>query len=225
MSNKTLYVFGDSWPAGSDLDDVVKQGFPYLIAQKNNYTLDNLSQQATSLEHATWQFIKAVERKPITKGDLVLFCITNPDRSWYWKNGYPLEMHPANTNHIISSNYYKYIYSEDLANANAIKNMLMVYAMCQTLGVTCLFVYNWTVPLTKNSTMPGIRLLPTELFYDKSLHEISGADITQGSHPNKLGHQRIADQLSAWIKTMAKAQFRSPSAMNSYAERWDYYDN
>ena len=38
----TLYVFGDSWPAGSDLDDVVKQGFPYLIAQKNNYKLDNI---------------------------------------------------------------------------------------------------------------------------------------------------------------------------------------
>ena len=197
----TLYVFGDSWPAGSDLDDVVKQGFPYLIAQKNNYKLDNLSQAAVSIDQTCWEFIKTAERKTLASGDIVLFCITNPDRSWYWENGYPLEIHPNNTNHLVQSQWYKYFHSNDLACANAIKNLLMVYAMCGILGVKCLFVYNWTVPLQKNSTMPGVRLLPTESFYKKSLHEISGADVTQGQHPSSVGHQRIADELSAWIKT------------------------
>jgi hypothetical protein len=201
MSNKTLYVFGDSWPAGAELRDNVKQGFPYLIAQKNNYLLDNLSQACTSLEQATWEFVKSLERKPIKGGDIVLFCITNPDRSWYWKDGYPAEIHPRNTNHPIGSKYYKYIYSEDLAHANAIKDLLMVYGWCKTLGVTCLFVYNWTQPLHSNSTMPGIKLLPTELFYNKSLYEISGANVPQGDHPDHQGHQRIADELSAWVKT------------------------
>ena len=201
IKDKTLYVFGDSWPAGVDLHDVVKQGFPYLVAQENNYLLDNLSQAATSLEQATWQFVKAVERKSSRKGDIVLFCITNPDRSWYWENGYPMELHPANSNHAIGSKYYKYIYSQDLAHANAIKDLLMVYGLCKTLGVTCLFVYNWTVPLQSIPAMTGIKLLPTELFYNKSLHEISGANIPQGDHPDHQGHQRIADELSAWIET------------------------
>ena len=66
----TLYVFGDSWPAGSDLDDVVKQGFPYLIAQKNNYKLDNLSQAAVSIDHTCWEFIKTVERKTVVSGGI-----------------------------------------------------------------------------------------------------------------------------------------------------------
>ena len=200
MSNKTLYVFGDSWPAGAELHDNVKQGFPYLIAQKNDYLLDNLSQACTSLEQATWEFVKLLERKPIKGGDIVLFCITNPDRSWYWNDGYPAEIHPRNINHPVGSKYYKYIYSEDLARANAIKDLLMVYGWCKTLDVTCLFVYNWTTPLQCNSTMPGIKLLSTELFYNKSLHEISGANVPQGDHPDHQGHQRIAEELSAWIK-------------------------
>lgn len=197
----TLYVFGDSWPAGSELDDVILDGFPHLIAQKNNYKLDNLSRSSTSIDQACWEFIKAVERKYFIKNDIVLFCITNPDRSWYWENGFPLEIHPGNTNHLIQSQYYKYFYSEDLACANAIKNLLMIYAMCQTLQVKCLFVYNWTVPIQKNFTMPGIGLLPTNQFYNKTLHEIANNNFNPGGHPNKLGHQLIAEELSAWIKT------------------------
>ena len=67
-----------------------------------------VSQACTSLEQATWEFVKSLERKPIKGGDIVLFCITNPDRSWYWNDGYPAEIHPRNTNHPVGSKYYKY---------------------------------------------------------------------------------------------------------------------
>lgn len=190
----TLYVFGDSWPAGSELDDVILDGFPNLIAQKNNYKLDNLSQNATSIDHATWQFLKAIERKPFNIGDIVLFCLTGLDRTWIWENGYPMELHPGNTNHIKGAPYYKYIHSDDLARANAVKNILLVNEMCLTRNVLCLFVYNWDKHIEHS-------LLNTIPFYNKTLHEIANNNFNPGGHPNKLGHQLIAEELSAWIKT------------------------
>lgn len=190
----TLYVFGDSWPAGAELDHVIADGYPHLIAQKNNYVLDNLSQSATSINHAVWQFLIALERKPFNAGDVVLFCLTGLDRNWVWKDGYAMELHPNNTNHIIGSNYYKYIHSDELARAETVKNILLVNEMCATREVLCLFVYNWDKHIQHN-------LLETVPFYSKTLEQIADNNLNPGGHPNKLGHQRIADQLSAWIKT------------------------
>ena len=108
--------------------------------------------------------------------------------------------------------YYKYIHSNELDQFNRIRNVLSAQQYCNMIGSKILFVNNWD----KTSKH---RAIDQSLFYNKTLTEIlnigrrsddTGVDWYNASkheyilpnqcHPNISGHQKIADELSNWIK-------------------------
>jgi hypothetical protein len=201
-----LLVFGDSWPAGAELAPGQK-AFPELLKDILNIEVENLSEPATSIDHAVLQLVRILT--PTNAKDYkILFCVTGYSRSLFFKDGITQELHPRNRN-IESVSYYSHIYSKELAEFNLLKNILFVQSLCSQLQVPIYFIFNW-------SSVPNHPLINKKLFYPKSLTEIldiSNLDddlvcsvvsnhyiVPNISHPNQQGHEVIAQTLGAWIK-------------------------
>lgn len=203
-----LVTIGDSWPAGSELENPVNS-FPVLIAKQLGIESINLSQPATSADQAVYKLL----HNDLTlnwSNTLILFCLTGISRSMYI-DYQPMEIHPT-TETPISLAYYKYIHSNELDQFNRIRNILTAQQYCQSLGCQILFVNNWD----KTPEHPAI---DQTLFYNKTLTEILNVgqclddkDLDWSSlsvhkyiqpnqcHPNIAGHTLIANTLSTWIK-------------------------
>ena len=203
-----LIVFGDSWPAGVGVTNPGKEGFVALLGKKLNCDVVNLSQPATSIDHAVWKLIDFLKDYNSQQyQDKILFCLTGKIRSWYFKKGEILELHPTRvdpTNKL----YYSYVYSDELGEAERIKNIILVEELCRKYSLPVNFVLNWdnapTHPLIDlNNFYPNsllslfdIEPLPEEKFTDK---HVNNTFMTQ-FHPNNLGHQVIADSLFNWLQ-------------------------
>jgi hypothetical protein len=203
-----LIIFGDSWPYGVGATDPVEEGFAALLGKKLNCPWINLSQPATSIDHATWQLIEFLkDYNPQQYQDKILFCLTGKARSWYFKKEEILELHPTNvdpTNKL----YYSHIYSDQLGEAERIKNIILVEKLCEKYSLPVYFVLNWDDPpvhplIDLNRFYPNSLLslldtepLPEEKFID---NHTNNAYMTQ-FHPNDLGHQTIANALFNWIQ-------------------------
>lgn len=205
---KNILVFGDSWPAGEELQDPATHCFPYVISQNLSLNLRNYSQPATSIDQALYRMLNDVVD---FDQSIVLFCLTGMSRSMIIKDrDEPLELNPLVPTPA-SSAYYKYIHSDKLDQFNRIKNILAAQQFCLQKKVKCLFVSNW-------DPIPDHRAIDLTKFYSKTLTEIinlSTKDDTtpwtqkdmlskfifpNGGHPNKDGHAVIGNVLSKWIK-------------------------
>jgi len=74
----TIWVFGDSWPAGCELDST-EFAFPSLIAQHLNVTVKNLSIIGSSQETMIEQF----HESQVSPGDIAIFSCTAKTRRVY----------------------------------------------------------------------------------------------------------------------------------------------
>jgi hypothetical protein len=208
---KCLLTFGDSWPAGSELDARCNdQRFPELVARALGLGSINLAEPATSIDHAVLNLIQRTD----LADSMVLFCVTAKERGMYFDGGQRVELHPQHTQ-LPSVSYYSYLYSDKLGEYNRIKNVLLVQEICNRLNVPVRFVCNWNHP-------PQHALIDPDLFYPQSLVEILGiANFEDDSsfystrgcspyinpnlgHPNLAGHRLIADTLTAWIQSTIK---------------------
>jgi hypothetical protein len=206
-----LLVFGDSWPAGADLKTPDTECFPYVIAQQLGLKLKNYACGGTSIEQALHRLLNDVD---VDNWDnsVVLFCLTGISRSMIIENKHcTTELHPF-VSTPASDAYYKYIQSDDLDEFNRIRNVLAVQQICLQKKIKCLFVSNW-------NPLPTHPMVDLTKFYPKTLTEILNLDkksdrqfvkfdsvymkSSQG-HPNVLGHQKIAEELSTWIKEKTK---------------------
>jgi hypothetical protein len=120
---KNLIVFGDSWPAGADLQDPQKDSFPAILSQKLNLNCKNLSQRGTSIDHAVNVFLKT----DVTDS-MVLFCATGYARTMKIDSDQIFEVHPQDPN---MEWYYTRLYSDELGKLNWIKNCLLVQEICK----------------------------------------------------------------------------------------------
>lgn len=207
MPIQHLVVFGDSWPAGAELESPATDAFPTLIANQLGIELTNLAEPGTSIDQAVY---KLLQTSLNFESALILFCLTGISRSMYI-DGRPREIHPTADNPR-SVAYYKYIHSTELDKFNCIRNVLSVQQHCQALGYQVLFVNNW-------DKVPKHSAINENLFYNKTLTEIlninqnldsNGLDwynlsqhkyiIPNKCHPNTDGHSIIATELSSWIK-------------------------
>jgi hypothetical protein len=220
-----LVVFGDSWPAGGELSDRTL-AFPYLLSTQLGLELDQFATDGSSQPYDVYRFIRWLEH-PSTdrKNSLVLFCFTGKDRSWFFKNGLIQEIHPAVNNPVIDA-YYRHIYSPELANAETLKNILLVQSLALYWGVTVRMIMNW-------DDIPGSSLIDQHTMYPKSLAGVLGGVVTSEtgltpffntskyivpniSHPNPLGHKYIANELQGWLKPAVDCLVaRSSSNINS----------
>ena len=97
---RNLVVFGDSWPAGMELETPMQHAFPYLIGKQLNFdTVINLSEGGTSLLHLLLQLKKWLSVKSLYSHDteyVFLFCLTASVRSlWFNELGEPKEIIPT----------------------------------------------------------------------------------------------------------------------------------
>jgi len=205
---KKLLVFGDSWPAGAELEQPSTECFPYLIAQKLGLELKNYARGGTSTEQALYRLLNDVDD---WDNSIVLFCLTGISRSMIIESKqYTTELHPLVPTPA-SNAYYKYIQSNELDEFNRVRNVLAVQQCCWQKKSKCLFVSNW-------NSLPIHPMIDLTHFYPKTLTEIlnlsKNSDIQfwtdkdlnseyvrpNNGHPNAAGHMYISKVLSDWIK-------------------------
>jgi len=219
----TLLSFGDSWPAGMELNwDNGEKSFPFLIAERLDMQCSMHSHCATGIPHMVLQLENAIkfEVEPKrhlekSKDFIALFSLSSPSRSITFRDGEWQEIH-SRSDDIYSTSYFKYIHSNELEDFVTNCYILALQKMCQAYNIKDYYVSCWS---KLNLYLPGI---DKSKFFDEgsiSLAEMLGCgdyssfiqDINLDPkhptifpnmcHPNILGHQIIADKLSNWIKT------------------------
>jgi len=216
--NKNLFVFGDSWPAGAELSNYDRTlTFPCNIANSLGMKLINCSVEATSQDQAVLSFLSRLnDDAELFKNSKVLFCFTGYSRSMKFDqdNSAWAEVCPYNKE---DKQYYKKMYTDELGQYNFLKNIILIQHVCKSLDIQIYCVTNW-------ESAPKHMLIDDVLIYDKSLFEIvelTNANETSSSfwdqlqkknknrnryfqgmecHPNVLGHKKISDELTQWIK-------------------------
>jgi hypothetical protein len=201
---KNLIVFGDSWPAGADLQHPHQDSFPTILAQKLNLNCKNLSQNGSSIDHAVVKFLET----DITNA-IILFCATGYARTMKIDRGNLFEVHPQDP---AMEWYYTKLYSDELGNLNRIKNCLLVQEVCKNKGIPVYFVSNWD-PVPSHALLNHAQWSPktfTQMIstgpcnpdYEVDWSKVNRKYMTQrSSHPNKEGHMLIAEELYRWINS------------------------
>ena len=211
MAIDTLVVFGDSWPAGGELQAPTVDAFPELLSKKLNLRLVNLSQGGTSIDQAVVRFLDNSDKLQ-NSNSAVLFCLTSIARSMYFSNEHTVEIHPTDTNPT-SLNYYKYIHSKQLSEFNLIRNMLLIQELCNRFGTPVFFVFNWN-DTVHHSLLDQNLVCPESLFNMLDLQNIEQESNKNFStqlklskyiapniaHPNIEGHHVLSAKIYNWIK-------------------------
>lgn len=204
-----LLVYGDSWPYGAGLNNPELHSFPIIIGKLLALEVHNFSEQGTSVDHAVYSFISHYKHNFLNNTDKVLFCITSKSRSMIFdQDNCAVELHPRGVKET-DRMYYKYFYSEKLADLNLEKNILLVKLICDLLKIQSFFVANWEDIPCKNhanfyhTTLLGIlhseRVNLIEDTNGVSLMWNPSPYLFDHRHPNEKGHQKIAEELSKWI--------------------------
>jgi hypothetical protein len=212
---KKLLVFGDSYPWGAELQFPHLDAFPVVLSAKLGVELTNLSKQGTSIDQAVLTMVSTLE----TIGDCadlaILFCFTSYSRAMIFEDGADTELHSDNRD-LVSLSYYANVYSDQLGQFNFLKSILAVQGVCKKMNIPLYCVANF-------NDLPSSKLIDTDLFYRKSILQIlgignitvdSGSDVNfaralansdyikpNDGHPNKVGHQLIAEELYTWINS------------------------
>jgi hypothetical protein len=160
MSNKILLTFGDSWPAGAALPDK-SLAFPKALAKNLEMTLQDLSEPATSIDHAVMAMLHFLENSYVPDNKYTaLFCLTDASRNMAWREGnqvvpnrkdlwapncYTQELQ-INNNDPMSPVYFKHIHSLRLEQYNYHKNVVLLKLLCDKHNIKDFFVHNFYNP-------------------------------------------------------------------------------
>jgi len=218
-----LLVFGDSWPAGAELENR-QDRFPVIMAKILNVNLIDLSKDGTSIGYGVYAFLNFLSQQHNPAENYrLLFCLTEPQRDFLLDNGNFTHM-TVNSKNSKSIIYYKHIWSQDQMLHDLQKNLLLVAMISELYKIPCYFVQNWHTPSWDKLWLPLnlnfyksslAKILDLEAnvedFPDENEPEfdffyqckINGQKYIHPStcHPNKLGHTVIAKHLVEWIKT------------------------
>ena len=214
MNFDNVVVFGDSWPAGEELQPG-ENTFGEIIANHYSSKFYNYAQPRTSIEHMLLQADNFLKNKTqiIEQTTCAVFFLTDIGRSIFWDSNKQIKsIRAANGDH---NYYYKQIHSEELAIFRANQALLALQRMCQVHNLHDFYIVGWTkcpmllsgTDLNKiyqqgNSTCLNMFKVydndptddPNFIFYDYN-HYIK----PNQCHPNQLGHQTIANNLIQWI--------------------------
>jgi len=203
---KTLVTFGDSWPAGAELQNG-EQTFGQLLANRFDCDFVNYAESATAIDNLIFQLDNYIKSSKIDN-TIAVFFLTDMSRAVVYKDKKLCQVQPLYEDQW----YLQYMYSEELSAFRANIAMLALQRMCAEAGIEDRYVMGWTrFPIM----FSGINL---NKIYDKGrttcLNLFGGADGDTNyiyhkdnhyirpnqDHPNQTGHQCIADNLYEWIK-------------------------
>ena len=201
-----LYVFGDSWAEGAELEIDEKPFAPYL-AELLDAPYENLGICAASLGHILHTVIKKVDNM---QSDDTVVVIIPPDIRWYYINeGYvfgSLLMGMPDYDDTLSIEWYIYhhnlfIYTIISMVTAKTKNLVLAHNYGE------LVMHEWFINKIDRSYLLSEHSLTTLLGSPDWLENYSKSDRKDGpepenftgkyfegkiTHPNDLGHQQIA---------------------------------
>ena len=208
---KKLLFFGDSWPHGDGLENG-KQPFPSLVAEKLNCASHNYSQSSSSIAHLVHQLRYAVHHSKTT-GKLsytindgtcnAIFFLTSPLRDLVFTNGKCKELHPHNPQDL---DWYAKYSSDELHTYRTNTTILALQSLCDFYRIQSYYIWGWD----KVDLWPEIdqtnffHCCAAELFTDcytnfLDLKNSNNKYLDISGHPNQMGHQLIADNLSKFL--------------------------
>lgn len=208
-------VFGDSFPAGADLEDL-NDRFPVLIAKQLQRNLRDFSQGGTSVDHMVWQLMHYLKNNTPADDAIALICLTDPSRTLYFEDDDLIELTPHTTSSVATA-YFKHIHSDNLEKFNWYRNIGYMEYACRAHNVKAFFINNWKHPYSLNNIV--------ERSYNQSICELLGSDLREWDgrpgvnpfdqerkiiankyfsgkyHPNVEGHKLIAHCIANWIES------------------------
>lgn len=168
---KKLFVFGDSWPYGSELRDGEKS-FGELLASRSRVPWHNFAQGSTSIPHLILQLRRAKEYCDVSEhnwqlsGTTALFFLTSPNRDLIWRESREKELHVSSIYHTdpdplrsvhherqIHLNpshktdwdvkWYTEWHTAELATYRVNTTLMALHHMCRNYGIDDRYVWGW----------------------------------------------------------------------------------
>jgi hypothetical protein len=150
------YWFGDSWPAGKELEQVVPQdqrhlyAFPKLVS--DHFGAENvvLAKTGGSADSIPFYFSQVVDQIDPAQ-DTVFFCLTASSFTFMLDNeGNPKTIVPRGSSHGMYhthlNEYFNYFDSKYQRIYNYDRAVNLLYLWCQRLGIRCYFLNTISMP-------------------------------------------------------------------------------
>jgi hypothetical protein len=206
-----LVTFGDSWPAGAEIEDSYTKTYGYLLASRVDAEFYNYGRGGASLDELVTQLEDFVTRHydPNQK-TIALFFLTNPARSHYW----PHDMDWLTYTWKIKEfkELFLHFHSHNMQRASISVSACQTW--CKQLGIDDYYFAGWN---RQTEWMPFVNTDKIWKGGNETAADWLGA-ISQHTnseylfdvrdniyfkpnfcHPNELGHELIAEKLYNWI--------------------------
>lgn len=212
MRVQKFITFGDSWPAGAELQPGEKT-YGELIAEKKQIEFENYSIQATAAENMLLQLQKFIGLAEFDHYQYTaLFSFTGLHRFQYFTHNGAQCTNVSPTgplpDDVVSANYYKYLHSRALDHFKFYMTTVALQGLYQKYSINDYYVLsfsrvNWAtqdftgIDRTKFYDQGNINFL--DLFGCKYITNKNKYFHGNLGHPNQQGHQLIANTLTDWI--------------------------
>jgi hypothetical protein len=217
-----LWIFGDSWPYGSELNSNETSYGELLGQQLLVRRIKNYSAPGTGISHMILQLQQAIKenQSSLTK-KIAVFFLSGQERFMCYHDDPVVNLssrgtriNPENNAGVmqhLNDLYYKYFYTDQMRDFFMNTNLLTLQAMCRHHKIHDYYVAGWQqfnfwdeVDIDKiyNQGQTSCQELLDMVFDNRDGVVRNNAYFTPNiSHPNQLGHRRIADTLFEWIKS------------------------
>jgi hypothetical protein len=217
-----LWIFGDSWPYGSELNSNDVAYGELLGQQLSVGRIKNYSAPGTGISHMILQLQQAIKKNQssLTK-KIAVFFLSGQERFMCYHDDQVVNLssrgpriNPENNAGVMqhmNDLYYKYFYTDQMRDFFMNTNLLTLQAMCRHHKIDDYYIAGWQqfnfwteVDHDKvyNQGRTSCQELLDMVFDNRDGVVRNNAYFTPNiSHPNQLGHQRIADTLFEWIKS------------------------
>ena len=208
---KTLAVFGDSWPYGAELKKGEKPFGDILHIMLGTDKYYNMSHEGTAIDSLVIQLDKFLKKKKYDDCVCVFF-ITNPTRQLYYKDNQFKVIRPTGAkNDYLKKLYFAELQSDRMDHHKANMTILALQRMCHKHNLTDVYIEGWTkikfnysgIDKTKFVESTAIEMLGghvNDRTAELEKFQNNQYIYTNKYHPNKKGHEIIAERLYNFIK-------------------------
>jgi hypothetical protein len=222
-----LIVCGDSWSNGAELQKF-ELNFGELLAQRLNAKLYNQSVDASSIPHLILQLQRAISKVDLTQPTKALFFLTAKDRDIIWSDVLPkgtgfIKTHPPpyskheeiflNSNDPLHEHWYIKYHSDQLADFRCNTSLITLQTICRHHNIQDYYIWGWDTfdlwpEVDRSKFYNNAQTRVFDFFSDSHCDPSPSFNASckyiwpNGSHPNQLGHQHIADMIYPWISNV-----------------------
>ena len=210
MHRRNLISFGDSFPEARNLKSA-EISYGQIIANRFNLSYQNLSVGGSSIDHLLIQITEGIKNNICKSGDVALFSLTESSRSIYFDPSpvsmsvmFDKQVKPEKS--IQAQYYYKYLYSDELANFRNIQTIATLQLICSKYAINDFYISNFR-GLNLDFISTSIPFIDKTKIYIETILDILDLKfpvpntqyMDETTHPNALGHKKIAEELIKWI--------------------------